>query len=325
MEPPEWIFPCDLNAALDALSVSDAMAVAGGTTVIDLMKMGHAHPRHLVDISRLPFSEITLSERTLEIGATATNSAVARHEAVCSEFPALSQAILLGASPQIRNAATVGGNLMQASRCLYFRSPDWPCNRRVPESGCEALRVPLAVHAILGTSRSCIATHPSDMAVALLALDATVRAQGRDGRTGISMADFYLLPMDTPHRQTALPEGAIITAVEVPRTVAAKNSGYLKLRGRASYEFAACSVAMAFASEDDVVTQFSVALGGVGSRPWRNVEAERCVVGRKLSKAAIDAFCDHLLAEAQTCPETEHKLGLVRGGVHHLTGRLAGQ
>lgn len=325
MATPEWIFARTQQEALEVLEASDAGIVAGGTTIIDLMKMGHRLPGRLVDISRLPLDGIEHDGETLIIGATATNSAVAANAVIQDRFPALSEAILLGASQQIRNAATVAGNIMQATRCAYFRDTGWPCNRREPGSGCEALRVPLPTHAVLGTSDHCIAVHPSDLAVALLALNAMIRIEDRHGVRRIGLSDFYALPGDTPAIQTVLPQGALITAVEIPSSAGAGNSGYIKLRARASYEFAAASAAAAIEIRDGIIQDFAVAIGGIATRPWRNRAAEQAVTGKRLSNALIDRFCDRLLEGADLRPETEHKLPLVRGAIHQLVDRLAGK
>lgn len=323
MGAPDWAYADDIDEALRALADGDSIPVAGGTTVIDLLKLGHKLPSRFVDISRLPLKGVIRTGDTLRIGAMTSNTAVADSADVRLHCPALSQAILLGASQQIRNAATVGGNLMQATRCVYFRTPDWPCNRRDAGSGCEAIRVPMHDHAVLGTSSQCIATHPSDMAVALLALDAVVHAECPSGEHRIPISEFYRLPGQSPERQTALPASALITAIEIPITQAAKRSGYIKLRGRASYEFASASVAAALLMDQNIVRSVSIALGGVATKPWRSVEAEAILVGMSLSPDVINGFCDNLLSDADPRHETEYKIGLVRGAVHRLLTELS--
>lgn len=322
MEPIEWSFPTTTEAALADLAVPGAVAVAGGTTLLDLLKLGIGGRRRLVDLSRLDLRDITARDDTLFIGALADNSAVARSPLVRASHPALSEAILMGASEQIRNAASVGGNLMQASRCTYFRAPEWPCNRRRPGSGCPAIASPMAGHAILGTGTDCIATHPSDMAVALLALDARIHWKGRGDEGDSAVDDFYRLPQGTPHLQTRLPDGALITGVELPETTMARNSGYLKLRARASYEFASASVAAALEVAKGRVRTVAIAIGGLGTVPWRDRKAEEVLLDRPLSSDGIDLYLDRLLANADQRSETVHKIGLARGAVHRMFERL---
>jgi len=320
----DWFFPADMEQALAQLRDGDSQAVAGGTSLLDLFKLGHPLRRRLVDLSRLPLKEITSDDRTISIGALASNTAVAQSRLVQSECPALSQAILLGASQQIRNAASVGGNLLQATRCVYFRTPDWRCNRRAPGSGCEAQTAPLPSHAVLGGSTSCIAVNPSDLAVALLALDATVVATTSDNTVErIGMKDFYPLPGATPHVTSALPPGALITSVEIPRSRLTKRSGYSKLRGRASYEFATASVAAAVEMDGAIVSRVAVALGGIATRPWRLAAAETILTGKTIHPAAVDEFCDLLLRDADARAATRHKVSMVRGAVHRLLTHLA--
>ncbi|MDX2484466.1 MAG: FAD binding domain-containing protein [Pseudodonghicola sp.] len=325
MGPTEWVFPDTLACALAELAKPDTQGVAGGTTVLDLMKMGHETGVRFVDLSRLDLKRISESADVTVIGGLASNTDVANAALIKMRHPALSDSILLGASQQIRNAATVGGNLMQATRCSFFRSPDWPCNRRAPGSGCAAMQAPGSGHAILGTSSHCIATHPSDMAVALLALDATIVCETLTGRHRIPMAQFYRQPGETPSEETRLPAGALIVAVEVPHDPLFQSSGYLKLRGRASYEFATASVAAAIELENGVVHRVAIALGGIATVPWRDASAEALLLGNTLTDEGIDLFCDHLLAAADTRPETQHKAPLIRGAIHHMLKRLAEQ
>lgn len=323
MHAPKWVFPRTVEETLAAIANGEGRPVAGGTTILDLLKLGHAQPVRLVDVTRLPLSQIRHDNDALWIGATASNTAVANALAVKSDFPALSQAILSGASQQIRNAATVGGNLMQATRCVYFRSTDWPCNRRKPGSGCEAIRSPMANHAILGGSTSCIATHPSDMAVALRALDAIIHIRNEAGEKRIALDEFYPLPGGSPERQTSLPSDAVIIGIELPRTAAATRSAYIKLRGRASYEFATASVAAAVSLDGSVVRSLAIALGGVATVPWRCREAEALLIGEQLTEATINRFIDQLLAGAEPRPQTQHKIGLARGAIHRILEELA--
>lgn len=323
MASVEWVRPDSVETALAALADRATQAVAGGTTLLDLLKMGHRLPERFVDISRLPLDQIVETPASFTVGALVSNTALANHAAVRAAFPVISEAILSGASQQIRNAATVGGNIMQAVRCPYFRSTDWPCNLRAPGSGCEAFRVPLHSNAILGTSADCIAVHPSDMAVALLALDAIVHMRTADTTRTIPLSGFYLAPGREGKARTALPRDALVTAIEIPRPLSAIRSGYLKLRGRASYEFATASVAATLLYRNERVEAVSVGLGGVATRPWRRQDAERLLVGRKLDEGSIDRFCDALLDGADVRPETEHKVALARGAVHRMLRSLA--
>ena len=325
-KPVDWIFPENLDQALAELATGSAGLIAGGTTVVDLFKLGHSMPARLVDISRLPLNGLVRSNGAVQIGAMVSNTELAESELIKSLFPALSQAVLQGASQQIRNAASVGGNLLQATRCVYFRSREWRCNRRQPGSGCQAIDGPTPSHAVLGGSSACIAVNPSDMAVALLALDATVNAVScSQSAISIPLSNFYPLPDQTPHITSNLPAHAVITSVIVPVTVLAQNSRYLKLRGRASYEFATASVAAALRLEDGVVAELSVALGGMGTKPWRCKQAEASLIGRTPTDRSIDDFCDQLLNGAITTPVTSHKVTLARGAVRKIILGLSGK
>jgi xanthine dehydrogenase YagS FAD-binding subunit len=244
--------------------------LAGGTTLVDLMKLGVERPTELIDINSLPLSSIEkLPEGGVRIGALARNSDVAHHELIQSDYPVLSQALLSGASPQLRNMATVGGNVLQRTRCYYFRDLSFTCNKRVPGSGCPALEGYNRIHAILGTSEQCIATNPSDMNVALIALDSVIQLDGPRGKRSIPFEQFYLFPGDTPERETMLEPGELITSVDIPASGFAKNSLYLKVRDRASYEFALASVALAMEMANGKIGNARVAFGGVATKPWR--------------------------------------------------------
>lgn len=301
--------------ALEALSVPGSRALAGGTTLVDLMKLGVEQPARLVDIGGLPLATIARDGEALVIGALASNSAVAGDPMVLRHAPGIAQAILSGASGQIRNMASLAGNLMQRTRCPYFRAADWPCDKREPGSGCAAVSGSTAHHAVLGVGAPCLAVNPSDLAVALLALDAEVHVIGPAGPRRIAMARFYRLPADTPAIETDVAPGELITHVAVPVSDLAGRSVYLKLRGRASYEFASASVAVAIRLDDGVVGAVAVALGGLGTVPWRDVAAEAELVGRPLSRAAVDRFCDALLAPAQPRADNRYKLDLARGAI----------
>jgi xanthine dehydrogenase YagS FAD-binding subunit len=254
--------------------------LAGGTTEVDLIRAGIEPADHLVDINQLPLTAVDdLPDGGLRIGALARMSDVARTPAVVERFPAISQALLLGASEQLRNMASMGGNLRQRTRCAYLRDGVSPCNKREPGSGCAALEGFNRGHAILGTSEHCIATHPSDVAVALVAFDAVVHTLGPDGERSIPFDDFFLLPGETPELEQPLEHGELIVALEVPGAPIARRSVYLKFRDRQSYEFALVSVAAALEVSDGVVTGARLAFGGIGTKPWRARRAEAALIG----------------------------------------------
>ena len=257
----------------------EALFLAGGTSIVDLMKDSVQAPRLLVDINPLPLSTIEAKPFGVRIGAMARNSDVAENPMIRDRYPVLAEALLAGASPQLRNMATVGGNLMQRTRCYYFRDVAFACNKRLPGSGCPAIEGFNRTHAILGTSNSCIATHPSDMAVALVTLDAVVHTQGPNGSRRIPMADFHLSPGNTPEQESVLEHGELIAAVDLPASGFAARSHYLKVRDRASYEFALVSVAAALEVEAGIIRSARIALGGVATKPWRTYEAEDVLVG----------------------------------------------
>lgn len=305
-----------LEQALLELGRPDSRALAGGTSLVDLMKLGVEAPARLVDIGSLPLAAITLGQSALSIGALASNSEIASNETVERLFPAVSQAILAGASGQIRNMASLAGNLMQRTRCPYFRSTDWPCNKRQPGSGCTAASGSNAHHAVLGVSASCMAVNPSDLAVALLAFDAEVHLVGPSGRRSVPISQFYLLPAETPEIETVLRPGELITQVVLPRSDLAAASTYLKLRGRASYEFASASIASAILVEGGVVRDVAVALGGLGVVPWRDRTAEAELIGKAIGRQSIERYCDALLAAASPTKDNAYKLDLARGAIH---------
>ncbi|WP_406222301.1 FAD binding domain-containing protein [Streptomyces decoyicus] len=304
----------DVPAAVAAVTSDPGSSyLAGGTTEVDLLRLDVLRPHRLVDINRLPLAGIEdRSDGGLLIGALARMSEVAEARAVVERFPMLSQALLLGASAQLRNMASMGGNLMQRVRCSYYRDPESACNKRVPGSGCSALEGVHRGHAILGTSEHCIATHPSDMAVALVALDAVVHVEGTKGSRTIPVDDFFLLPEDTPEREHPLTPGELITAIEVPPVPMARKSLYLKVRDRESYEFALASAAVALALEDGVIREARLALGGVATKPWRAHRAEDILVGER---ADVDVFVRAAAAElapAVTRPMNGFKAEIAR-------------
>jgi xanthine dehydrogenase YagS FAD-binding subunit len=291
----------------------DARYLGGGTNLVDLMKLGVETPARLVDVSRLPLAEI--AERPdggLSIGATATNSQLAVHPAVRTRYPVLAQALLSGASGQLRNLATVGGNLLQRTRCSYFQDVSKPCNKRAPGSGCPAIEGDHRNHAILGHSSACVATHPSDMAVALAALDATVEIRGAKGERTLPLRELHRLPGDEPERDTTLEPGDLITGVELPPLPLAANSRYRKVRDRASFAFAVVSIAAALDVADGTVRDCRIALGGVAHVPWRATRAEEALRGAPADEQSFAAAADAELAAAKPLRDNGFKLPLAR-------------
>ncbi|MFF9768437.1 FAD binding domain-containing protein [Streptomyces sp. NPDC014636] len=291
----------------------DTRFLGGGTNLVDLMKAGVERPARLIDIRELPLDGIeSTPDGGLRIGATVTNGDLGAHPEVRRRYPVLAQAVLAGASGQLRNMATVGGNLLQRTRCGYFTDVTKPCNKREPGSGCPAIEGEHHNHAILGASEHCVAVHPSDMAVALTAFDAVVHFEAGDGPGKSALADFYLPVGDTPHRETALPPGALITGITLPPTPAAVNSRYRKVRERASYAFAIGSVAAALEVRDGVVRDARLALGAVASRPWRAVAAEHVLAGAPADPGTFAAAADAELATARPLPHNGYKVDLIR-------------
>ncbi|WP_406345571.1 FAD binding domain-containing protein [Streptomyces sp. NBC_00648] len=302
----------------------EARFLGGGTNLVDLMKSGVERPALLVDVTELPLDRIEETEDGgLRIGATVTNSDLAAHPEVRRRYPALAQAVLAGASGQLRNMATVGGNLLQRTRCGYFTDLAAPCNKRAPGSGCAAVEGVHHNHAILGASAHCVAVHPSDMGVALAAFDAVVSYETADGPGELALDAFYLPVGDTPHRETALPPGALITAVTLPPAPVAARSRYRKVRERASYAFAIGSIAAALDVRDGVVHEVRLAFGAVASRPWRARTAERALTGGPASAEAFAAAADAELAAAEALPHNGYKVTLMRNLVVAVLTELA--
>ncbi|MFD7408937.1 FAD binding domain-containing protein [Streptomyces sp. NPDC059866] len=302
----------------------DARFLGGGTNLVDLMKTGVERPARLVDVRELPLDRIEVTEEGgLRIGATVTNSDLAAHPEVRRRYPALTQAVLAGASGQLRNMATVGGNLLQRTRCGYFADVTKPCNKRVPGSGCPAVEGEHRNHAVLGASEHCVATHPSDMAVALTAFDAVVSYETAEGPGELPLTEFYLPVGDTPHLETALPAGALITGVTLPPAPVTAHSRYRKVRERASYAFAIGSLAAAMDVRDGVVRDVRLALGAVASRPWRAREAERLLTGGPADAEAFAAAADAELAAARPLPDNRYKVTLMRNLVVAVLTELA--
>jgi xanthine dehydrogenase YagS FAD-binding subunit len=277
----------------------DRAFLAGGTTEVDLLRLNVVQPSGLVDINALPLDRIEdLADGGLRVGALARMSDVAEAPGVVERFPVIAQALVMGASPQLRHMASIGGNLLQRVRCGYFRDGVSPCNKREPGTGCSALDGINRGHAVLGTSEHCIATHPSDLAVALVALDAVVHTEGPDGERVIPIDDFFLLPGDTPHREHPLEHGELIVAVELPASPVARTSLYLKVRDRESYEFALASAAVALRIEGGVIGDVRLALGGIASKPWRARRAEQVLVGAPAEAASFARAAREELAPA---------------------------
>jgi xanthine dehydrogenase YagS FAD-binding subunit len=301
-----------------------AAFLAGGTNLIDLMKLYVERHDLLVDVGRLPMDKVEEIDGGVRIGANVRNSDLAYHELIRTRYPVLSEALLSGASPQLRNMATVGGNAMQRTRCPYFRDGLSPCNKRDPGSGCAARDGFNRSNAVLGVSDQCIATHPSDMCVALTILDATVRTQGPKGERAIPFADFHLVPGDTPNRETALEHGELITAIDVPTAAWAKKSTYLKVRDRASYEFALASAAVALDIADGVIQTARIALGGVATKPWRATGAEKVLLGQKPSAELFAAAGEAAMKGAVPRHFNGFKVALARRVVARALEAVAG-
>jgi xanthine dehydrogenase YagS FAD-binding subunit len=298
-----------------AREVDGARFYAGGTTLIDLMKSDVERPRRVVDISRLPLTAIERRGDVVRIGALARNSDVAYDPLIAQNFPAVSEALLSGASGQIRNAATIGGNLLQRTRCSYFRETRWRCNKREPGSGCDALEGFNRSHAVLGTSEACIATYPGDLAVALAALSARVVIEGDGGERTVAFDDFYVLPGERPDRETAVAPGELITAVELDVEPLHARSHYLKVRDRASFEFALVSVACAAEVSGGRIARVRLALGGVGTVPWRARDAENALAGATPDDIAFRDAADIALAGAKPRAHNRFKVELAKRAI----------
>jgi xanthine dehydrogenase YagS FAD-binding subunit len=325
MKPFRYARAEDKAAAVATLSGEPRGAfLAGGTNLVDLMKLGVVEPDVLVDVKRLTSKTIEeMPDGGLRIGAAVTNSDLAADRRVRSRYPVLAEALLSGASGQLRNVATVGGNLLQRTRCVYFYDTTTPCNKRQPGSGCSAIGGYTRYHAILGASEACIATHPSDMAVALAALDATVVVLGPGGERSIPLVDFHRLPGDEPERDTVLSHGDLITSVDVPPLPFAERSRYYKVRDRASYAFALVSVAAALDIADGVVREARIAFGGVAHKPWRATRAEASLRDAPATEDAFLRAADEELAGAQPLAGTRFKVPLLRNTLTLVLRELA--
>ncbi len=313
MEPFRFVKAQDNLAAIRAAGINQAKFIAGGTNMLDLMKLNIETPKQVVDINKLSLYKIEeLQNGGVRIGALVKNSDLAYNPYIIRNFPVLSEALLSGASPQLRNMATTGGNLMQRTRCPYFYSIDFVCNKRVPGSGCAAIFGYNRMNAILGTSDRCIATHPSDMCVAMAALGAIIHVQGPKGARAIPFADFHLLPGQTPQIEHNLKQDELITHVEIPALPFADKSYYLKVRDRASYEFALTSTAVALDIQNGTIRNARVALGGVGTKPWRSIEAERVLIGAPANAQTYRAAADAALAAAKQYKDNAFKVELAK-------------
>ncbi|KRB60101.1 FAD-binding molybdopterin dehydrogenase [Rhizobium sp. Root708] len=307
----DYIRAASLDDARQRAMQSGAMLLAGGTTLLDLAKCGVAEPEVVVDISHISgLSQISADENGVTIGALARMEEVAGSPGIKTDYPAVSQSLSLAASPQLRNMATIGGNLLQRTRCPYFRDPGTfdACNKRNPGSGCSAIGGVTRNHAVLGTSPACIASYPGDLAVALVALDATVCL----GERRVSADDFFLLPGDTPERETVLERGEMVTAILIPSSPVAKNSTYLKIRDRQSYEFAAASAAVGLELEADrrTIKDIRVALGGVATRPWRARSVEEALIGKTIDVATVETASRLAVEGAVSSGGNQYKIEL---------------
>jgi xanthine dehydrogenase YagS FAD-binding subunit len=315
MNPFSYSKPTDVSQAIN-LAGPATRFIAGGTNLLDLMKENIARPEHLIDITGLPLTDIQeTANGGLMIGALVSNADLAWHPLIESRYPLLSQAVLAGASPQLRNMASTGGNLLQRTRCYYFYDSTVPCNKREPGSGCPAKDGLNRIHAILGASEACVATHPSDMCVALAALEAVVHVEGRAGKRQIEFADFHRLPGDTPERDNQLADDELITAVELPAAGFTAHSHYLKIRDRASYAFALVSVAAALELDGDIIRDVRLTLGGVAHKPWRDKAVEASLKGQPVSREAFVAAADAMLRDAQPLEHNAFKIKLARRAI----------
>ncbi len=317
MNPFRYERASDASSAVALLAgAPDGVFLAGGTNLVDHMKLGVRQPDLLIDITHLPYDRIEpLPDGGVRIGAMVRNADLAADRTIRTRYPLLAQALLAGASGQLRNLATTGGNLLQRTRCVYFQDISKPCNKRMPGSGCSARDGYQRDSAILGASEACIATHPSDMAVALAALDASVRVLGQRGERVIPLVDFYRLPGDEPQRDTVLEHGELITAVDLPPLPFATRSHYRKVRDRASYAFALVSVAAALDVAGGVVRDVRIALGGVAHVPWRAVRAEAALRGTPATQEAFGRAAEAELANAQPLPGNAFKVPLARNAL----------
>jgi xanthine dehydrogenase YagS FAD-binding subunit len=294
------------------INAPNSKFIAGGTTLLDLMKLYVETPEQLIDINALALAAVQETRSGVSIGALARMNDVAQTPLIRDRYPVIAEALLLSASAQLRNMATIGGNVMQRTRCSYFRDTSFPCNKREPGSGCPAISGEHRMHAILGTSDHCVATHASDLAVALVALDAVVQVQGQTGNRQIPMADFHLLPGNTPQVETGLQPGDLIVSIDLPNLPFAQRSHYLKVRDRESYEFAITSVAVALDLRNDTINAARIAFGGIGTKPWRSREAEQALQGKPATVESFRQAADAALQDAKPLPKNAFKVELAK-------------
>jgi len=325
VSPFDYERATDAGAAVARVSAQPHAAfLGGGTNLVDHMRLGVARPELLVDVTRLPFSKIEpLPDGGVRVGAGVRNSDLAADRTIRSRYPVLSQALLAGASGQLRNLATTGGNLLQRTRCAYFQDVTVPCNKRKPGSGCSAIEGCNRDHAVLGASEQCIAVHPSDMAVALVALDAVVIVLGRQGERRIPIGDLHRLPGDSPERDTVLEHGELITAVELPPLPVAAHSAYYKVRDRASYAFALVSVAAALQVTNGRVQEVRIAFGGLAHKPWRAARAEASLRGAAATEESYRRAAEAELADAKPLKHNAFKVPMARNTLQMLLRQLA--
>jgi xanthine dehydrogenase YagS FAD-binding subunit len=315
MRNVRYLKVADEAGAIAAGAQDEAAFIAGGTTLVDLMKLEVVEPAVLVDVNGLALDKIDVGQDGIQIGAMVRNSDLAYHPEVAKRYPVLAEALLSGASAQIRNMATVGGNLLQRTRCPYFRDRATACNKRAPGTGCSAIGGYTRNHAVLGVSEHCIAAHPSDMCVALAALDAVVHVRGTSGERKIPFGDFHTLPGEHPERDSILERGELVTAVWLPAMTGFSQSRYLKVRDRASYAFALVSVAAALRVEGGRIRDARVALGGVGTKPWRSLAAEQALAGKAPTRAAYVAAAQAAMADAKPQKHNTFKVGLAQRAI----------
>jgi len=312
VKPFTYVRPADARAAIAAAGDGSASFLAGGTTLVDLMRLEVMTPSAVVDLSPLPLTQIERAGDGLRIGAMTRNSAVATHPLVLERYPLLAHALLAGASQQVRNMATVGGNLLQRTRCPYFRDLAVACNKRAPGSGCSAIDGFTRSHAILGTSEACIATHPSDMCVALAALDAVVHTRGAGRERAIPFAEFHTLPGDHPEVENALEPGELVTHIELPASPFAAHARYVKVRDRAAFAFALASAAVGLDVADGKIRAARIALGGVATRPWRAAEAEQALVGQAPGRASFERAAAAAIVDPKPRRDNAFKIALAK-------------
>ena len=313
MEPFKYTRAQENSSAISLVALRETKFVAGGTNIIDLMKLNIEKPKQLVDINRLRLNTIEiLPTGGVRIGALVKNSDLAYHSNVIKKYAVLSEALLSGASAQLRNMASVGGNLLQRTRCPYFYDTSFPCNKRVPGSGCSAIDGYNRNNAVLGTSDKCIATHPSDMCVAMAALGAVINVQGLKGNRSIPFSEFHLLPGQTPEYETTLRHDELITSVDLPALPSSAKSHYLKVRDRASYEFALTSAAVIIDADGGKIKSARIALGGVGTKPWRSLAAEKALTGMDMNEQSFRAAAEAALSEAKPYKYNAFKIVLAK-------------